>query len=70
MLAKAERPLILAGGALLADSLHDKAVYADLRRLAEELGAADQPHPPPAATVRRAVIRTTAATWASGCRRR
>jgi acetolactate synthase-1/2/3 large subunit len=36
MLAKAERPLILAGGALLADSLHDSAVYADLRRLAEE----------------------------------
>ena len=36
MLAKAERPLILAGGALLADSLHDKAVYADLRRLSEE----------------------------------
>jgi thiamine pyrophosphate-dependent acetolactate synthase large subunit-like protein len=36
MLAKAERPLILAGGALLADSLHDGAVYSDLRRLAEE----------------------------------
>ncbi|WP_158921173.1 thiamine pyrophosphate-dependent enzyme [Acidisphaera sp. S103] len=36
MLAKAERPLILAGGALLADSLHDSAVYADLRRLSEE----------------------------------
>jgi acetolactate synthase-1/2/3 large subunit len=36
MLAKAERPLILTGGALLADSLHDKAVYADLKRLSEE----------------------------------
>ncbi|HEY8287620.1 MAG TPA: thiamine pyrophosphate-dependent enzyme, partial [Acetobacteraceae bacterium] len=36
MLAKAERPLILAGGALLADTLHDRKVYADLRRLAEE----------------------------------
>jgi acetolactate synthase-1/2/3 large subunit len=36
MLAKAERPLILAGGALLHDSLHDKRVYADLQRLAEE----------------------------------
>ena len=36
MLAKAERPLILVGGALLADSLHDHAVYADLQRLAEE----------------------------------
>jgi acetolactate synthase I/II/III large subunit len=36
MLAKAERPLILAGGALLADSLHDNAVYADLKRLSEE----------------------------------
>ena len=36
MLAKSERPLILAGGALLADSLHDQAVYADLRRLSEQ----------------------------------
>jgi acetolactate synthase I/II/III large subunit len=35
MLAKAERPLILAGGALLADSLHENGVYADLRRLSE-----------------------------------
>ncbi len=35
MLAKAERPLILVGGALLADSLHDHAVYADLQRLSE-----------------------------------
>src|SRR5947209_12878745 len=30
-LARAERPLILAGGALLADSMHDKSVYADLQ---------------------------------------
>jgi acetolactate synthase-1/2/3 large subunit len=36
MLASAERPLILAGGALLADSLHDRAVYDDLRRLSED----------------------------------
>jgi acetolactate synthase-1/2/3 large subunit len=36
MLAKAERPLILAGGALLADSMHDKRVYTDLQRLSEE----------------------------------
>src|SRR3954463_14796107 len=36
MLAKAERPLILCGGALLADSLHDRAVYDDLRRLSED----------------------------------
>lgn len=35
MLAKAERPMILAGGALLAGSLYDPAVYADLRRLSE-----------------------------------
>ncbi|HVY14875.1 MAG TPA: thiamine pyrophosphate-dependent enzyme [Rhodopila sp.] len=35
MLAKAERPLILTGGALLADSLHDQQVYADLRKLSE-----------------------------------
>lgn len=36
MLAQAERPLILVGGALLADTLHDQQVYADLRRWAEE----------------------------------
>jgi acetolactate synthase-1/2/3 large subunit len=36
MLAKAERPLILVGGALLSDSLHEKGVYADLQRLSEE----------------------------------
>src|SRR6185437_9623494 len=36
MLAKSERPLILAGGALLADTLHDKSAYADLQKLAEE----------------------------------
>ena len=36
MLAKAERPLIVVGGALLADTLHDHAAYDDLRRLAEE----------------------------------
>jgi acetolactate synthase I/II/III large subunit len=36
MLAKAERPLILVGGALLSDSLHEPGVYADLQRLAEE----------------------------------
>ncbi len=36
MLAKSERPLILAGGALLADSLHDKSVYKDLQTLSEQ----------------------------------
>ncbi len=36
MLARSERPLILAGGALLADSLYDRAVYADLQRLSEQ----------------------------------
>ncbi len=36
MLARAERPLILAGGALLADSLYDDTVYADLRLLSED----------------------------------
>jgi acetolactate synthase-1/2/3 large subunit len=35
MLAGAERPLILAGGALLADTMYDSAVYDDLRLLAE-----------------------------------
>jgi acetolactate synthase I/II/III large subunit len=36
MLAKSERPLILAGGALLADSMHDKSVYKDLQQLSEQ----------------------------------
>jgi acetolactate synthase-1/2/3 large subunit len=35
MLANAERPLILVGGALLADSLYDNEVYADLRKFSE-----------------------------------
>ena len=33
---KAERPLMLVGGALLADAVRDKAAFADLNRLAEE----------------------------------
>jgi acetolactate synthase-1/2/3 large subunit len=36
MLEAAERPLVLVGGALLADAVHDNAVFADLNRLAEE----------------------------------
>jgi acetolactate synthase-1/2/3 large subunit len=36
MLAKAERPLMLVGGALLADAVHDNTVFAALNRLAEE----------------------------------
>src|SRR5439155_12855542 len=35
MLAKAERPLVLCGGAMLADAVHDNAAFADLNRLAE-----------------------------------
>ena len=36
MLAEAERPLIVVGGALLADAVHDSAVFADLNRFSEE----------------------------------
>jgi acetolactate synthase-1/2/3 large subunit len=36
MLEAAERPLVLVGGALLADAVHDKTVLADLNRLAEQ----------------------------------
>src|SRR6202008_1574031 len=36
MLAKAQRPLVLVGGALMADAVHDRAALADLNRLAEE----------------------------------
>ncbi len=36
MLEAAERPLILVGGGLLADAIHDKAVLTDLNRLAEQ----------------------------------
>jgi acetolactate synthase-1/2/3 large subunit len=35
MLEKAERPLVLVGGALLADAMYDNAVFADLNKLAE-----------------------------------
>jgi acetolactate synthase-1/2/3 large subunit len=36
MLARAERPLILVGGALLAEAVREERVFADLDRLAEE----------------------------------
>ena len=36
MLERAERPLVLVGGALLGDAMYDNAVFGDLRRLAEE----------------------------------
>jgi acetolactate synthase I/II/III large subunit len=36
MLAKAERPLVLVGGAMLASALYDDAVYGDLCRFAED----------------------------------
>src|ERR1700756_1307175 len=36
MLEAADRPLVLVGGGLLADAVHDKAVFADLNRLAEQ----------------------------------
>jgi len=36
MLEAADRPLVLVGGALLADAVHDNAVFADLNRLAEQ----------------------------------
>jgi acetolactate synthase-1/2/3 large subunit len=36
MLAKSERPLVLVGGALLAEAVRDNAVFADLNRLAEQ----------------------------------
>lgn len=35
MIAKADRPLILCGGALMADAVRDPAVFQDLNRLAE-----------------------------------
>ena len=41
MLAKAERPLVLVGGALLADALHDKAVVRRPAQAGRGLGAAD-----------------------------
>jgi acetolactate synthase-1/2/3 large subunit len=35
MLERAERPLVLVGGGLLADAMYDKAVFTDLNQLAE-----------------------------------
>ncbi|MGH7030564.1 MAG: thiamine pyrophosphate-dependent enzyme [Stellaceae bacterium] len=36
MLEAAERPLVLVGGALLTEAVHDGAVFAELNRLAEQ----------------------------------
>src|SRR5437899_5767420 len=36
LLAAAERPLVLVGGALLADAVHDRTALADLNRLSGE----------------------------------
>src|SRR5271165_4130627 len=36
MLEAAARPLVLVGGGLLADAVHDNAIFADLNRLAEQ----------------------------------
>lgn len=36
MLEKAERPLVLVGGALLADAVHEQSVFGELRQLAED----------------------------------
>src|SRR5205085_8336296 len=36
MLAQAERPLVLVGGALMAEAVRDQVVFADLNRFAEE----------------------------------
>ncbi|MEE8332536.1 MAG: thiamine pyrophosphate-dependent enzyme [Alphaproteobacteria bacterium] len=36
MLAAAERPLVLVGGALLADAIHDPSVFAALNQLSEQ----------------------------------
>src|SRR5438067_8846337 len=36
MLAKAERPLVLVGGALWTDAVRDNSAFADINRLAEE----------------------------------
>ena len=55
-----------------ARSLPMRCTTRRLRRSAPArrgMDAAGQPHPSPAATVRLAGIRTTAATWASACRR-
>ena len=51
MLAKAERPLILVGGALLGDAMYDGAVFDDLRRFAEEWMLPISPDASPAAIV-------------------
>ena len=53
MLANAERPLILVGGALLADSLHEKGGLCRPATAVGAMGPADQPHPSPPAIVRR-----------------
>ena len=36
LLADAQRPLVLVGGAMLADAVHDSSVFADLNKFAEQ----------------------------------
>src|SRR6516225_3295133 len=36
MLEAAERPLVLVGGGMLSDAVHDNAAFADLKRLSEQ----------------------------------
>ena len=53
MLAKAERPLVLVGGALMADAVRDKAALRRSEPARRGMGIADQPDASPAAAVRR-----------------
>ena len=69
MLAAAERPLVLVGGAMLADAVHEPSVFADLNRFAEQWVLPISP------THRRPQLFDAqhpnhGATWASACRRR
>ncbi|HMD62678.1 MAG TPA: thiamine pyrophosphate-binding protein [Stellaceae bacterium] len=67
MLGEAERPLVLVGGALLADAVHDGSAFADLNRLSEEWVLPISPtHRRRNCSTRR--TRTMAAIWGSGLR--
>ena len=58
MLERAERPLVLVGGALLADAMYDHAGVRRSEPARRELGAAGQPDASPAAACSTPCIRT------------
>ena len=69
MLAKAERPLVLVGGAMLADTLYDDTVSTPTCAGWPRNGCCRSARRIAGRNCSTRAIRITAATWASACRR-